>query len=292
MIFEPIGTGTALVTPFDRNNTVDFDALQKLLEFNSVNNVEYLVVQGTTGESATCSKEEKKAILQFVLENNIKSLPIVYGIGGNNTAEIVDTIKTSDLHGVAALLSVSPYYNKPTQEGIYRHFVTLADISPVPIIVYNVPGRTSSNILAETTIRLSEHPNIIGMKEASGDLVQCMQIAKSSANDFYLISGDDLLTVPMISIGAKGVISVISNGYPAEFSEMVRLALKGNFPEASDFLYEFLKINPPLFEESNPVGIKEVLKLRGICDNYVRLPLLPASASLSAKIKEVSSKYL
>ena len=292
MKFEPIGTGTALVTPFNQSGEVDYTSLKKLLEFNTENGVEYLVVQGTTGESATCTPKEKNEILEFTKENNPEGLPIVYGIGGNNTADVLSSLDSADLKGVSAVLSVSPYYNKPSQEGIYQHFIAVADRSKAPIIIYNVPGRTASNISAETTLRLSEHENVLGVKEASGDLVQCMEISKGARKGFYLISGDDMLTIPMISIGAKGVISVISNGFPKEFSEMVRFALQGNFQEASNILFRLLPVNPLLYKESNPVGIKQVLSMRNVCDPYVRQPLLTASNELAHALKEGTEQLL
>ena len=213
------GTGVALVTPFNDDLSVDFDGLLSLLK-HTAQGVDYYVVQGTTGETATTSVEEKASILKFVREHNPKSLPLVYGIGGNNTQAVIETIKSTDLTGVTALLSVSPYYNKPSQEGIYQHFTMVADASPIPVILYNVPGRTQSNIAASTTLRLAKHENIIGIKEASGDLVQCMAIAKDAPKDFLLISGDDLLTTPMMAVGAVGVISVLANAFPTTFKRI------------------------------------------------------------------------
>ncbi|MDQ2656524.1 MAG: 4-hydroxy-tetrahydrodipicolinate synthase, partial [Bacteroidota bacterium] len=210
------GTGVALVTPFTDKEEVDYRSLRKLLN-HTAKGVDYYVVMGTTGESATLSGDEKKAILQFVKDNNTKKLPIVYGIGGNNTREVLEIIHQTDLSGVAALLSVSPYYNKPSQEGIVRHFTAIADASPVPVILYNIPGRTSSNMTAETTLRLAQHPNIIGTKEASGNLEQCMRIARDKPKDFMLVSGDDMFTVAFYAIGARGVISVLANAFPATF---------------------------------------------------------------------------
>jgi 4-hydroxy-tetrahydrodipicolinate synthase len=284
MAFDFKGTGTALVTPFSEDLTVDYDSFRRLLEYNIENGVEYLVVQGTTGESPTCTEKEKTEMLEFVLDYVDNRVPVVFGIGGNNTAKVVETIKNTSLKQVKGVLSASPYYNKPSQEGIYWHYMNLADKSEAPIIIYNVPGRTASNISARTIIRLSEHPNICGVKEASGDLVQCMQIAQSTPEDFHLISGDDLLTVPMIAIGATGVISVVSNGFPASFSKMVRDALAGHFDSAREKLKGFLSINPLLYAESNPVGIKQVLKIKGITENFVRPPLMPASEELAQKL--------
>jgi 4-hydroxy-tetrahydrodipicolinate synthase len=278
------GTGVALVTPFQADSSVDFDGLGRLVDFMIAGGVEYLVVNGTTGESATLKIPEKRAILQFVKEKATGRVPIVFGIGCNCTEEMLDTLAQANLEGVAAILSVSPYYNKPSQEGIYQHYLALANASPVPIILYNVPGRTSSNLTAETTLRLARHPNIIGIKEASGNLEQCMLIARKKPADFLLISGDDLLTLPMMAFGCEGVISVVANGFPDTFSQMVRFGMEHKFAEASKILYSFLDLNPLLYEESNPVGIKTVLQLKGICQDYVRLPLVPASENLRKRI--------
>ena len=280
------GTGVALVTPFDQNLDVDFDGLKSLLKHTS-QGVDYYVVQGTTGESATTTQTEKAEILAFVKENNTSKLPIVYGIGGNNTRQVLQDLKNTDLNQVDAILSVSPYYNKPSQEGIYQHYVSLADESTVPIILYNVPGRTMSNISADTTLRLARHENIIGIKEASGDLEQCMSIMKGKPDDFMLISGDDILTTSMMSIGAQGVISVLANAFPKIFREITHEALQQNFAKSSKATARLLDINHLMYVESNPVGIKEVLKQKGICDNLVRMPLLPASQSLTSDIRSV-----
>ncbi len=280
------GTGVALVTPFDEKEQVDFRGLKKLLS-HTAKGVDYYVVMGTTGESATLNKVEKKKVLAFVKENNSKKLPIVYGIGGNNTQEVIEAIKESELPGVDALLSVSPYYNKPSQEGVYRHFMAIANVSPVPVILYNVPGRTASNLTAETTLRLARHPNIIGIKEASGNLEQCMKIVKEKPKDFMLISGDDMLTVPLYAIGAVGVISVLANAYPIVFKKMKEFSIEGNFTKAAAEQFKLLEINGPMYEEGNPVGVKHILKLRNICSGEVRLPLVAASGSLQKKIEKL-----
>jgi 4-hydroxy-tetrahydrodipicolinate synthase len=282
-----IGTGVALVTPFKKDHKIDFDALKKVLNHTSEGGVNYWVVMGTTGESATLTKEEKVAVLEFVLQNNPSNLPIVYGVGGNNTQSILEDMEHTPLDGVDAILSVSPYYNKPSQEGIYQHYVALADASPKPIILYNVPGRTASNISAHTTLKLAQHENIIGVKEASGDLVQCIEIAKNKPEDFLLISGDDMLTIPMMSVGGQGVISVLANAFPGIFSEMVDDALAGNYRKASQNLYQLTSINPLMYTESNPVGVKHAMALQGVCGNAVRLPLLAASPELQAQIGEM-----
>ena len=283
------GTGVALVTPFNVNGSIDYKALKKLLQ-HTAKGVDYYVVMGTTGESVTVSSEEKKKVLEYVIENNPRKLPVVFGIGGNNTQNVLDTIKSTRFKGVDAILSVSPYYNKPSQEGIYQHFNAVADASPVPVILYNVPGRTASNLTAETTLRLANHKNIIGVKEASGNLEQCMKISKSMPKDFLLISGDDLLTVPLYSIGAKGVISVLANSFPVIFKKMKRFSFAGNYARASQEQFKILEINGPMYEEGNPVGVKQVLQEMGICSIAVRLPNVPASEELQRKIKSILDK--
>jgi 4-hydroxy-tetrahydrodipicolinate synthase len=280
------GTGVALVTPFKADLSVDLEGLAKLIDFTIAGGVDYLVVNGTTGESSTLTLAEKRKILRFVKDQVAGRLPIVFGIGCNSTQEMLDACAQTDLEGVAAVLSVSPYYNKPSQEGIYQHYLALANCSPVPVILYNVPGRTSSNVSAETTLRLAQHPNIIGTKEASGNLEQCMHIARKKPKDFLLISGDDLLTLPMMAFGCQGVISVVANALPDSFSQMVRLGMAGKPAEAAEMLFNFLDLNPLLYEESNPVGIKTVLDLKGICQPHVRLPLVPASDSLRERISK------
>jgi len=283
------GTGVAMVTPFDESGKVDFSSLKKVLA-HTAKGVDYYVVMGTTGEAATVTREEKKKVLDFVKDNNPKNLPIVFGIGGNNTQEVIETIAHTDLNGVDAILSVSPYYSKPSQEGIVRHFLAIADASPLPIILYNVPARTSSNLSAETTLRLAQHKKIIGIKEASGSLEQCMRIAKQKPKDFMLISGDDLLTLPMYAIGGVGVISVLANAFPVIFKKMKEYVLSGDYARASDEQFKLLEINGPMYEEGNPVGVKEVMAQMGICSNAVRLPLFPASTALKIKIKAIREK--
>ncbi len=278
------GTGVALVTPFRADLTPDYHGLRQLLAYTARGGVNYYVVAGTTGESPTVTSREKGEILAFVKEHNDARLPVVYGIGGNNTQEVLDNIRETDFEGVDAILSVSPYYNKPSQRGIYEHYVALADACPVPVLLYNVPARTMSNITAETTLRLAEHPNIVGTKEASGDLVQCMQIARHKPESFGLISGDDLLTVPLVSLGACGVISVLANAFPEPFTAMVNEALAGRYPAANLYLHQLLDVNPLMYAEGNPVGIKQALQELGICGNHVRLPLATASESLARDI--------
>jgi 4-hydroxy-tetrahydrodipicolinate synthase len=279
------GTGVALVTPFDEEGKIDFKSLKKLLT-HTAKGVDYFVVMGTTGESVTLSKEEKQLVLSFVIRNNRKQLPIVYGIGGNNTQAVIEEIKSTNLRGVDALLSVSPYYNKPSQEGIYQHFIAVAKASPIPIILYNVPGRTASNLTAETTFRLAKNKKIIGIKEASGQLEQCMQIAKSNPEDFLLISGDDMLTLPIYSIGGVGIISVLANAYPVIFKKIKEFAFVGKYSKAQIEMFKLLEINGSMYEEGNPVGLKYLLKLMGIGNGKVRLPLVSASNALQKKIEK------
>ncbi|MCS6967416.1 MAG: 4-hydroxy-tetrahydrodipicolinate synthase [Cytophagales bacterium] len=279
-----IGTGVALVTPFDAAGQIDWEALHKLLEFTA-KGVDYWVVNGTTGEAPVLSKEERKHLLAFVKSHNPKHLPIVWGIGGNNTREVIAQIKETDFEGVAAILSVSPYYNKPSQEGIYQHYLAIAETSPVPVLLYNVPSRTGANVSASTVIRLAAHPNIIGIKDAAGDFEQYVQIAKNAPANFLLISGDDMLTVPLISIGGKGVISVLANAFPVSFSHMTRQALQGNFAQAAALLYQFAGINPLLYKEGSPAGIKYVLSQLGICSPYLRLPHVMPSENLRSLLE-------
>lgn len=278
------GTGVALVTPFDKRGAVDFKALKRLLIYTA-KGVDYYVVMGTTGESATLSKEEKKSVLKFVLENNPRKLPVVYGIGGNNTQSVLDEIKSTDLKGITALLSVSPYYNKPPQEGIFQHFKAVAEASPVPIMLYNVPGRTGSNITAQTTLRLASLKNIIGIKEASGNLEQCLKIAKDKPKDFMLISGDDMLTLPIYAIGGVGVISVLANALPQVFCKIKEHFNSGKLSQAQAAQFKIVDINGPMYEEGNPVGVKFLLSLIGICGHHVRLPLVTPSSALQKKIE-------
>jgi 4-hydroxy-tetrahydrodipicolinate synthase len=285
MIKKFIGTGVALVTPFDAKLNVDFQGLQRLLDHIANSKVSYLVVHGTTGEAATTTPEEKKEILSFVRAHNTNNLPIVYGIGGNNTHEVINTIKNTPFQGIDAVLSASPYYNKPSQEGIYQHYKAIAEVCPVPILLYNVPSRTGTNMTAATTLRLSKHPNIIGIKEASGDLLQCIEIAKGKHSDFLIISGDDILTLPIMAAGAVGVISTVANGFPKTMSHMVDLALQGNGAAARPHAWALLPIDRLIGQAGNPVGTKQLLAALGICKNYVRLPLVTAPASLAQKIQ-------
>lgn len=281
------GTGVALVTPFNSELQIDYNSFEKLLEFNAQEGVDYFVVNGTTGESATTSKEEKRALLKCIHANNPKKLPVVYGTGGYDTLDIVAHVKEMDWTGVDALLSVSPYYNRPSQKGIIAHYEAIANACPVPLIMYNVPKRTGSNMSASTTITLSAHENIIGIKEASGDFGQIVDIVSGKPDDFMLISGDDMCAVPMISLGAVGVISVLANAFPKEMSSMVKAALEGDFVKAQTYLSQLNRINPHMYSEASPVGIKEVLRQIGICENKVRLPLVAPSDELTNTIKEL-----
>ncbi len=278
------GTGVALVTPFDEKLKIDYNAFARLLQLNSDGGVEYFVVNGTTGESATTNKEEKWALLKFIKENNPKKLPVVYGTGGYDTLDIVEHVQEMDWSGAVALLSVSPYYNRPSQKGIIAHYVAIADACPVPVIMYNVPKRTGSNMTAETTLELAKHSNIAGIKEASADFGQIIDILANVPKDFFVISGDDMCTAPMISLGAIGSISVLANAFPKEMSSMVRAALKGDYDTANKLTFELNRINPFMYSESSPVGIKEVLKQKKVCENYVRLPLVGASENLKKTI--------
>jgi 4-hydroxy-tetrahydrodipicolinate synthase len=283
------GTGVALVTPFTDTLEIDYKSLKKLLGHTS-KGVDYYVVMGTTGESTTCSEEEKSEVLQFIKRNNSKKLPLVYGIGGNDTSHVLESIAATDLTGIDAILSVSPYYNKPSQEGICQHFETIADKSPIPLILYNIPGRTASNMTADTTLRLANHSNIIGVKEASGNLEQCMRIAKYMPKGFLLLSGDDLWTSTLYAMGGQGVISVLANAFPVPFKKIKESALAGKHVAAYRELSKLLEINGPMYEEGNPVGIKYLLSIMGICGPYVRLPLVRASKGLENKIAALQAK--
>lgn len=281
------GAGVALVTPFDQNKNIDFDNLGRVLKSCAEKGVDYYVVLGTTGEASTLNKAEKAAVLKFVKENNPADLPIVYGLGGNNTNELLELVKETDLDGVDAILSVSPYYNKPSQEGIFNHYTALADASPAPVILYNIPGRTGSNITASTTLRLAEHPNIIGVKEGAGDLEQAMEISNGKPEDFMLISGDDILTLPLIAVGAVGAISALANAYGDYIKTVFTATSANNYKEAQAAIFSMMTINPLMYVEGNPVGIKQVLKNMGLCENYVRLPLIPASQGLQEEIAKI-----
>jgi 4-hydroxy-tetrahydrodipicolinate synthase len=282
-LFE--GTGVALVTPFKKDFSVDTEALKKLVNFVIDGGVEYLVVLGTTGEPATLTQEEKELVIETIVETNNKRLPLVLGVGSNNTNQVVAELKTRDFSAFSAVLSVSPYYNKPTQEGIYQHFKAISEASPLPIILYNVPGRTASNMLPSTVIRLAnDFKNIIGIKEAAGDIVQAMKLIQNKPKGFLVISGDDMVTLPMVLAGGNGVISVIGEGFPRDFSEMVRLGLQRKVDEAYQLHYKIADAIDMIFEQGNPAGIKEVHKALGLSENTVRLPLVTVNEDLANRI--------
>ncbi len=281
------GTGVALVTPFNKNGAIDFKGLANVIELNIANGTEYLVSLGTTGESVVLSKDEKKEVLKFTVAQAAGRVPVVAGFGGNNTAEIVKDLEAQDFTGIDAVLSVSPYYNKPTQNGIIEHYKVVAKASPKPIILYNVPGRTGSNMLASTTIKIAnEVPNVLGIKEAAGDFAQAMQLAKNCPKDFLLISGDDNITLGLIAYGFDGVISVVGQAFPKIFSEMVRTCLRGDFAAARTLHYKLNDITDMLFAEGNPGGIKYALEVLGVCESNLRLPLVPISNTLQERLKK------
>lgn len=286
-----LGTGVALVTPFKKDFSVDTEALVKIVDYVTEGGVEYLVVLGTTAESATLNKEEKELVIKTIVEANKGRLPLVLGVGGNNTLAIVEELKTKDLSAFDAILSVSPYYNKPTQEGIYQHFKAIAEASPLPIILYNVPGRTASNMLPSTVIRLAnDFKNIIGIKEAAGDIVQAMKLIQHKQKDFMVISGDDMIALPMVLAGGSGVISVIGQGYPKEFSELIRLGLQRKVEEAYALHYKLADSIDMIFEQGNPGGIKEIFKSLGLSENTLRLPLVNVSEDLAKRLDDFTKR--
>ena len=287
-----IGTGVALVTPFKSDFSVDTEALKNIVNFSIENGIEYLVVMGTTAENATLSAEEKELVINTVVEVNNGRLPLVLGVGGNNTLQVVNELKTRDFSAFDAILSVSPYYNKPTQEGIYQHFKAIAEASPIPVVLYNVPGRTSSNMLPSTVLRLAnDFSNIVGIKEAAGDLVQAMKIIQHKPKDFLVISGDDMIALPMVLAGGAGVISVIGQGFPKEFSEMIRLGLNKKVDAAFEIQYKIADSIDMIFEQGNPAGIKEIFKTLKIAENIVRLPLVPVDEALSERIQHFVKNF-
>ena len=282
------GTGVALVTPFNEDKSVDYKGLENLLNHVIDGGIDYLVLMGTTGESVTLSKGEKVAVVDFCKKINNSRIPVVLGIGGNNTMQVVEDIKSANLDGIDAILSVSPAYNKPSQEGIYQHYKMISGNCPLPIIVYNVPGRTASNISAETTVRLAnDFENIVAVKEASGDMDQIMKIIKNKPSDFVVLSGVDGLTLPMIHMGAEGVISVIGQSHPKEYSDMVSFGLSGNKEIANQLHNKLYDFYVPLYAEGNPVGVKACLELLGICKSQVRLPLVEASDAIKNELKSL-----
>jgi 4-hydroxy-tetrahydrodipicolinate synthase len=282
-----IGTGVALVTPFKEDFSIDTEALRSIVNFSVDGGIEYLVILGTTAENATLSQEEKELVIKTIIEANKGRLPLVLGVGGNDTMKIVEELKTRDFSPFAAILSVSPFYNKPTQEGIYQHFKMVAEASPVPVILYNVPGRTASNMLPVTVLRLAnDFKNIVAIKEAAGDMVQAMKLIKSKPDNFLVISGDDMIALPMVLAGGSGVISVIGQGFPKEFSEMIRLGLNRKVDDAYKIQYAIDDCIDMIFEQGNPAGIKQVFQSLGIADNFVRLPLVKVDESLRDRIDQ------
>lgn len=285
------GTGVALITPFKKNSDVDYESLEKIIDYIIINGVNYIVSLGTTGEASTISNDEKIDIINFTCEKSAGKVPVVVGIGGNNTAELIRSLELLPLDKAEAILTASPYYNKPSQEGIFQHYKKISQVSPKPVILYNVPARTSSNISAETTIRLAnECANISGIKEASGNMIQCMHILKNRPQDFLVVSGDDQLTLPLIACGMDGVISVAANYCPKDFSAMVDFALKHNFSAAQELHYKLFEANELLTAENNPAGVKAFLAEMGMIENVLRLPLVPLSAPFHDKIAKAVSK--
>jgi 4-hydroxy-tetrahydrodipicolinate synthase len=284
------GTGVAIITPFKKNTDVDFDALSKLIDYIIDNGVEYIVTLGTTGETPTLSKKERAEVASFTSQKINGRVPLVVGIGGNNTREVIDQSSNFDLKNVTAILSSSPSYNKPSQEGIFQHYKALSEAASLPVIIYNVPGRTGSNISAETTIRLAkECENIQGIKEASGNMIQGMYLLKNRPADFLVVSGDDHISLPLIACGANGVISVAANSFPKDFSDMVRFALKNDFAKAQALHYKLLPAYDLLFVENNPAGVKAFLHELKLIENELRLPLVPLSSTFHEKVKNFLS---
>ncbi|MEO6838795.1 MAG: 4-hydroxy-tetrahydrodipicolinate synthase [Ginsengibacter sp.] len=285
------GTGVAIITPFKKNKEVDYDAIAKLIDYLIKNSVEYIVSLGTTGETPTLSKKEKQEIVKFTIEKINGRIPMVIGIGGNNTTSILDSFSDFSFDKITAVLSSSPNYNKPSQEGIFQHYKAIADVSPKPVILYNVPGRTGSNITAETTLRLaSECKNIQGIKEASGNMIQCMHILKNKPDEFLFVSGDDHISLPLIACGSVGVISVAANSFPKDFSEMIRFALNNDFKNAQKLHYKLLEAYDLLFVENNPAGVKAFLYELKMIENELRLPLVSLSAPFHQKVKDFISR--
>lgn len=286
-----IGTGVALVTPFKKDFSIDIEALKAIVNFQIDNGIDYLVVLGTTAENATLSKDEKELVIKTIVDANNGRLPLVLGVGSNNTAEVVEELKSRDFSDFVAVLSVSPYYNKPTQEGIYQHFKAIAEASRIPVILYNVPGRTASNILPSTIIRLAnDFKNVVAVKEAAGDIVQAMKLIQDKPKDFLVISGDDMVTLPMVLAGGSGVISVIAQGFPKQFSEMVHLGLNKRVDDAYKIHYLLADSIDLIFEQGNPAGIKEVFKALGLSENNVRLPLVNVDEDLANRLHNFTNK--
>ena len=286
-----IGTGVALATPFKKDLSIDTEALIRIVNLSVDGGIEYLVILGTTAENVTMNKEEREVVINTIIEANKGRLPMVLGLGGNNTAEVVDELKITDLSQFDAILSISPFYNKPTQEGIYQHFKAVAEASPIPVILYNVPSRTGSNVLPSTAIRLAnDFKNIVAIKEAAGDMIQAMRLIKDKPKDFLVISGDDMIALPMVLAGGSGVISVIAQGFPKEFSEMIRLGLNKKVDDAFKLQYLLSDCIDMIFEQGNPAGIKQVFQSLGLAENTVRLPLVKVDESLENRINQFVKK--
>lgn len=291
--FNIKGLGVALITPFKKDKTIDFDALGILVERLISASVDYIVVLGTTGETPALFPEEKERIRNYIREKSHGRIPLVLGVGGNNTMAVVDELKTLNLEGFEAVLSVVPYYNKPSQEGLYMHYKMISEASPLPVILYNVPGRTSVNMTAETTLRIAQDcPNVIGIKEASGIFSQIEEIIKNKKEEFTVISGDDSITYPLMTLGAQGVISVIGNAFPAEFGKMVRLCLEGKYAEALPIHFEFTELFNLLFVDGNPAGVKCSLNAMGLIENELRLPLVPTRIQTNEEIHKITAKII
>lgn len=282
-----LGTGIAIVTPFNNDGSVDHESLKKIVNYNIENGTNYIVISGTTGESVTITKQEKQEIIQTIKEANAGQLPLVLGIGGNNTAAVIEEIKSTDLSDFAGILSVSPYYSKPTQEGMYQHFKAVAEACPIPVILYNVPGRTAKNMEPSTTLRLArDFENVVAVKEAGNNVQQYLELLRDKPEDFSVISGDDDLALGIVLAGGAGVISVIGQGLPKPFCEMIQLGLEGKAKEAYKIHFKLMKMIDLIFAENNPAGIKAVLKALNLCSDKVRLPLVEATEELQAQIKE------
>jgi 4-hydroxy-tetrahydrodipicolinate synthase len=281
------GTGVAIVTPFKNDSSIDFAALERIINHLINGGVNYIILMGTTGESVTLNKDEKRALISYVVEITDNRIPLVVGIGGNNTQEVIDCVRHSDLTGVDGILSVAPYYNKPGQRGIFQHFKSIATCSPIPVILYNVPGRTCINITSETCLELAhECENIVAIKEASGDIAQIMRIIKGKPDNFSVISGDDMMTIPIIAAGGSGVISVLANAFPSQCSELVNQSLKNNFKSAREIQFRFMEIIELLFIEGNPSGVKAMMNIMNLCQNNLRLPLVPVSRPIYTRIQK------
>jgi len=281
------GTGVAIVTPFKNDSSIDFAAFGRVVDHVIKGGVNYIVVMGTTGESVTLTKDEKKAVICYILEKIDKRVPLIVGIGGNNTQEVINQVHGWDLNGVDGILSVSPYYNKPTQKGIFQHYKAISSVSGLPIILYNVPGRTGSNITAETTLELAhEFENIVGIKEASGNMEQIMKIIKDKPENFLVISGDDMNALPVIAAGGSGLISVLANAFPGEWSEMINQCLRSNYKAAREIQFRFLEMIELLFIDGSPAGVKAMLNIMNLCQNTVRLPLVPVSRTIYTRIQK------